>query len=41
MPDDHADVQEFVAAVDEQAPDEHLQERVRETLAEQRKRSDR
>ena len=40
MPDDHAEAQEFVAAVDEEAPDERLQERVRETLAKQRKRSD-
>jgi hypothetical protein len=41
MPDDHADADDFVAAVDEEAPDESLQERVRETFAEQRKQSDR
>jgi hypothetical protein len=41
MPDDHADAEEFVAEVDEEAPDERLQERVRETFAEQRKQSDR
>jgi hypothetical protein len=33
MPDDHADAEEFVAEVDEEAPDESLQERVRETFA--------
>ena len=41
MPDDHADVREFVDEADEKAPDEHLQERVRETLGEQRDGSDR
>jgi len=40
MPDDHADVKEFVDEVDEEAPDERLQERVRDTRAEQRDRSE-
>ena len=35
MPDDHADVKDFVGEVDEEAPDERLQERVRDTLADE------
>jgi hypothetical protein len=32
MPDDHDDVKEYVEAVDEEVPEEHLETRVAETF---------
>ena len=40
MPDDHQDVEEFVEAVDDKVPEEHLETRVAETLENRAEESD-